>query len=104
MLTASGGHVDSLIEPVFLRPSRAFRVICLQDHSVFWQEAELVCEQFPPRWFAPHGQMISTRVSRGLKSQFGHLCLSSSTISDGNFSERLAAIPWLKKVRRCVFP
>ena len=82
ILPHQGCYVDSLIEPVFLRPSRAFRVICLQDHSVFWQEAALVCEQSPCRWFQPHGQTISTRVSRGLKSQFGHLCPSPSAISN----------------------
>jgi len=35
-----------LTEPVFLRRSRDFRrVICLQDHSMFRQEAAGVCEQ-----------------------------------------------------------
>jgi hypothetical protein len=35
-----------LSEPVFLRFARDFcRVICLQDHSMFRQEAARVCEQ-----------------------------------------------------------
>ena len=35
ILPHQGCYVDSLIEPVFLRPSRAFRVICVQDHLRF---------------------------------------------------------------------
>jgi PAS domain S-box-containing protein len=47
MLAPKGSHDHSLTEQVFLRSSRDFcRVICLQDHSMFRQEAADVCEQF----------------------------------------------------------
>lgn len=38
------GTMASLTEPVFLRSSRdSPRVICLQDHAMFWQEGRRVC-------------------------------------------------------------
>jgi hypothetical protein len=46
ILAASGELCSFLTEPVFLRSSRVFsRAICLQDHTVFRQEAAGVCEQ-----------------------------------------------------------
>jgi hypothetical protein len=57
-----------LTEPVFLRSSRNFsRVICLQDHSMYWLEAPHVFEQSNFRGFRPRRQTSRALVSIGSK-------------------------------------